>query len=145
MLTEEGSGARLIERAKTFQEESNPFLPSSETNPFFGASSSENVSSSVQPSDRGNDWVDLLTGEGTFSDHIAQSVTGCDVDKGGDLLDFLDQAVVEYNGAEVGSKFPSTNDGRTSESGSQQYINCLRSLAGSQMVCYCLCSFLSKN
>ena len=102
------------------------------------------MSPSVQPSACANDWVDLLTGEGSFSDHIAQPVTGHDVDKGGDLLDFLDQAVVEYNGGEVGCKLSSTHDGRTLESNSQQYINCLKSLAGTQMVCYYLCHFLSK-
>lgn len=136
MLTNEGPGARVIELAKTFQEESNPFLSSSDANPFSGASSSANVSATVQPKDSGNDWVDLLTGEGPCFDQTAQPAKGSVVDNGGDLLDFLDQAVVEYHGSEADNKLSSRHDGRTSENSSQLYINSLKSLAGTQLVCY---------
>ncbi|XP_024928266.3 probable phosphoinositide phosphatase SAC9 isoform X2 [Ziziphus jujuba] len=133
MLTNEGPGARVIELAKTFQEESNPFLSSSDANPFSGASSSANVSATVQPKDSGNDWVDLLTGEGPCFDQTAQPAKGSVVDNGGDLLDFLDQAVVEYHGSEADNKLSSRHDGRTSENSSQLYINSLKSLAGTQL------------
>lgn len=88
----------------------------------------------VQPSASGNNLVDLLTGEVMLSEHVAQPVIGNTEDKGGDLLDFLDQAIVEYHGAETDHKFPSSHDGRSSDSSSQKYINCLKSCAGPRLV-----------
>ncbi|KAF4352525.1 hypothetical protein G4B88_013355, partial [Cannabis sativa] len=136
ILTNEGPGAKLVEISKNFQEETNPFLAaSSETNPFSGASSHETVSTSVQPSASSNDWVDLLTGGESFSDHVAQPVTvNTTLDQGSDLLDFLDQAVVEYHGvAESDKKVLPSQDSKTSASSSEQYISCLKSLAGLQL------------
>ncbi|PON83295.1 SAC domain containing protein [Trema orientale] len=139
VLTNEGPGATLVEIAKSFQEEqsqsfqedTNPFLSGSEANPFFGASSLENVSASTQTSASGNDWVDLLTGVDSFSNNIAQPVTENIVDKGSEELDFLDHAVVEYHGgAASDKKLSSSQDRKTSGGGSQQYISCLKSLAG---------------
>lgn len=136
ILTNEGPGATLVEIAKSFQKETNPFLSSSDTNPFFGASSLENMSASVQTRASGNDWVDLLTGGDSFPVHIAQPVTENTLDKGSDLVGFLDQVVVECHvGAENDKKLSSSQDSKTSVSSSQQYISCLKSLAGPQLVC----------
>lgn len=88
----------------------------------------------VQPSASANNLVDLLTGEVILSEHIAQPLIGNAVDKGGDLLDFLDQAVVQYHGAETDHKLSSSHDVRSSDSSSQQYIDRLKSFSGPRMV-----------
>ncbi|CAL9028270.1 unnamed protein product [Prunus brigantina] len=133
VFTNEGPGATLPEHTKKIQNETNPFSSGLDTNPFSGASSNENVPPPVQPSASGNNLVDLLTGEVMLSEHVAQPVIGNTEDKGGDLLDFLDQAIVEYHGAETDHKFPSSHDGRSSDSSSQKYINCLKSCAGPRL------------
>ncbi|XP_004287153.1 PREDICTED: uncharacterized protein LOC101296222 [Fragaria vesca subsp. vesca] len=130
-FNKEGPGARLPEQAKIFQNETNSSLSRSNTNPFYGASS-KIVPPPVQPSASANNLVDLLTGE-IISEHFAQPVIGNAVDKQGDLLDFLDQAVVEYHGAQNDLKLSSSHDGRSSDSSSQQYIDRLKSLTGPRM------------
>ncbi|BFG40354.1 hypothetical protein CerSpe_266280 [Prunus speciosa] len=133
VFTNEGPGATLPEHTKKFQNETNPFSSGLDTNPFSSASSNENVPPPMQPSASGNNLVDLLTGEVMLSEHVAQPVIGNTEDKGGDLLDFLDQAIVEYHGAETDHKFPSSHDGRSSDSSSRKYIDCLKSCAGPRM------------
>ncbi|KAK3204241.1 hypothetical protein Dsin_018287 [Dipteronia sinensis] len=134
VFTNEGPGARLIEIAKNIQVESNPFMSSSDTNPFTDASlSKENVSKSVQQGASADPWVDLLTGLGTFSDPDCEPVASNVVYEGDNLLDFLDQAVVEYHAPETDHKASPTQDGRPPDSGTHQYINCLKSLAGPHM------------
>lgn len=134
ILNNEGPGAALIDHTKSIQEDTNPFLSSSDTNPFNGASFHENVSTSVQSSSSGNSWVDLLTGGESFSDHVAQPVTENIVGQGSDLLDFLDQSVVEYHGGNESDKnLPSSRESSSSGSHSQQYINCLNSLVEPHM------------
>lgn len=134
IFNNEGPGATLIDLTKSVKEETNPFLSGSDTNPFNGSSFHENASASVQSSSSGNNWPDLLTGGERLPDHIAQPVTENIVGQGSDLLDFLDQAVVEYHGgAENDKNLSSSGDCRSSVSSSQQYINCLKSLAGPQM------------
>lgn len=136
ILTNEGPGATLVEIAKSSQNETNPFLSGSDNTPFSGASPLENVSASVQTSAPSKDWVDLLTGVDDFSNHTTQPVTENTVNKGSDLLDFLDQAVVEYHGgAESDKKLSSSQDSKTSVGSSQQYISRLKSLAGPMLVC----------
>ncbi|XP_050383485.1 probable phosphoinositide phosphatase SAC9 [Argentina anserina] len=132
VFNKEGPGARLPEQAKTFQNETKPSFSRSYTNPFSGASSID-VPPPVQTSASANNLVDLLTGEIIHSEHIAQPVIGNDTDNGGDLLDFLDQAVVEYHGAQNDHKLSSSHDGRASDSRSQQYINQLKLIAGPRM------------
>ena len=94
----------------------------------------------MQTSVSANNLVDLLTGEIILSEQIAQPVVGNDTDKGGDLLDFLDQAVVEYHGAQNDREVSSSHNGGSSDSSSQQYIDRLKLLAGPRMVWF---SFLS--
>ncbi|TQD80193.1 hypothetical protein C1H46_034247 [Malus baccata] len=130
VFTNEGPGARLPEHAKNLQNENIHFSSGSKTNPFSGASFTENVLPPVQPSASANNLVDLLTGEMVLSEHIAAPVIGNVEDKGGDLLDFLDQAIVEYHDAETDHK---SHDGKPSDSSSQQYIDCLKSVAGPHM------------
>ncbi|XVE80883.1 hypothetical protein DITRI_Ditri15bG0016800 [Diplodiscus trichospermus] len=129
----EGNGARLTELAKKFKKETNSFLSGSDTNPFSGTSlSSEAVSTSARQGSA-NDLVDLLTGGDVFSESISQPVAENVAYEGGDFLDFLDQAVVEYHGPETDHRSSTSQDGRRHESGTQKYINCLKSLAGPNM------------
>lgn len=137
ILTNEGPGTKLIELAKSIQMEINPFLSRSNTRPFDGTSANVSVSEPVQSSSSSNNWLDLLTGEDGFSNHIDQPVTERIVDQGSEFLDFLDQAAVEYQGAAKSEiSFSSSVETGTQGSSSQQYINCLKSLVGPQMVYY---------
>ncbi|KAJ4723770.1 Phosphoinositide phosphatase [Melia azedarach] len=132
VFNNEGPGARLIDLAKKSQKETDSFLSNSAANPFADTSlSNENASTSVQQSGTADPW-DLLTGGDTFSHPLAEPVTRNVVHEGDDLLDFLDQSIVEYRGVETG-KSSSTQDGKSPDSGAQQYINCLKSLAGPRM------------
>ncbi|KAH9726932.1 putative phosphoinositide phosphatase SAC9 [Citrus sinensis] len=151
VFNNEGPGARLIELGKKFQKETDPFLSNSVTKtvPF----SNENVSTSMQTEAASNHWVDLLSGGDTFSDPLSEpfsnplsepfsdplsepfsdplseSVTRNVASGGADLLDFLDRPIVEDHGVETYKRF-STQDGCSLASGAQQYISCLKSLAG---------------
>lgn len=146
VFTNEGHGKRLIELAKNSQKEINPFLSSSDSNPFLGTSSNENMPPLVQQSASANLWVDLLTGEDTFSDPILQPVRRNTVNEGSDVLDFLDQAVVEFHGAQDDHIHSSSQDLQPSDSSSQQYLTCLTSLAGPSVVrCYLLHVALSHH
>lgn len=106
-------------------------------NPFVDASpSNEKLSTSVQQNALANPWADLLTGGDTFCDPVFELVTRNVLHEGNDLLDFLDQAVVEHHGAETDHNSSSKQGERHQDSGTHQYINCLKSLAGSHMVSY---------
>ncbi|KAJ7980630.1 Phosphoinositide phosphatase [Quillaja saponaria] len=131
IFNNEVPGARLIELVKKFRNETNPFLSSSDTNPFFKPSSKESILPPIPQSNSSDLLVDFLTGEGPHPQSIPQPIT--EVQSGSDLLDFLDQAVVEYRGAESEHKISTSGDGRPAENSSQQYLNCLKSLAGSNM------------
>lgn len=105
-----------------------------ESNPFSGSClSNDNVLPSDERGISGNHFVDFLTGGDTFSEPpshpLAENVTY----DGDDLLDFLDQAVVEYHGAENDGKiFPEAE--KTLANGNQQYISHLKYLAGADLV-----------
>lgn len=133
VFANEGHGARLTELAKKFLKETNPFLSASDTNPFSGTSLSNEVLSTSVKQGSANDLVDLLTGGDVFSESVSQPVTENVAYEGGDSLDFLDHAVVEYHGPQTDHKSSTSQDGRHQESGTQKYINCLKSLAGPRM------------
>ncbi|XVE84406.1 hypothetical protein DITRI_Ditri17bG0009900 [Diplodiscus trichospermus] len=135
VFANEGHGAKLTELAKKFHKETNPFLSGSKTDPFSDSSLSDEALSTSAKKGSANDWVDLLTGAGgdVFSESVSQPVTENAAYKGGDLLDFLDQAVVDYHDPEADHKSSTSQDGRPQESGSQKYINCLKSLLGPHM------------
>ncbi|KAJ0092940.1 hypothetical protein Patl1_26812 [Pistacia atlantica] len=134
VFSQEGPGAGILELAKKIQKQPNSLLSSSDTNPYVDTSlSNEKVSTSVQQNASANPWADLLTGGDTFSDPAYEPVTRNVEHEGNDLLDFLDQAVVEYHGTETDHKAPSKQGERPPDRGAQQYINCLKSLAGSHM------------
>lgn len=136
VFSNEGPGARINELTKKFQKEANPFSHSSDANPFSVTSlSSEIVSPSVKQSSSTN-WLDLLTGEDMFSEPVSQSATQNNVHEGSDFLNFLDEAVIDNRGTETDHKFSSSKDVRPPDSSAQKYINCLKSLAGPQMVWY---------
>ena len=155
VFSNEGPGARITELAKKIHEESNLFLSSTETNPFSSTSLSNDITQSNQKSESTN-WLDLLTGDDTFSDPLSQPVMQYDVHEGSgnifshplsqqvtpnnlheenDLLGFLDQAVTEHHCTVANDKLSSQ------DSSAQKYINCLKLFAGPQMVCcgYCVC------
>lgn len=133
VFSKEGHGARLYELAQKSQKETNPFLFALDTNPFAAASlSNETLPQTVQ-TDASANWLDLLTGESKPSESISQPEGGNVTYGGGDLLAFLDDTITGNEGAEADNIFSSSKDGRTSDSGAQQYINCLKSLVGPNM------------
>uniref|UniRef100_A0A5B7B4H6 Putative phosphoinositide phosphatase SAC9 n=1 Tax=Davidia involucrata TaxID=16924 RepID=A0A5B7B4H6_DAVIN len=131
IFTHEGLGARLCEYVNNGQKETNPF--GVDTNPFTAALSNEKISPQVQPDASTSLWVDLLTGGDTLSDSISQPVMGNVMHEGGDLLDFLDDAAFQHQTGGTDSKITSSQDGRPSDNGDQQYINCFKFLAGPHM------------
>ncbi|KAL0413977.1 UNVERIFIED_CONTAM: putative phosphoinositide phosphatase SAC9 [Sesamum radiatum] len=73
--------------------------------------------------------LDLLTGELRFSDSISQPATEAVVNKGNDLLDFLDDAITQpVSDGSDHSKIVSSQG--HSDNGSQQYITSFKLLAG---------------
>ncbi|KAK7252087.1 hypothetical protein RIF29_35801 [Crotalaria pallida] len=131
VFTNEGPGSRLIEHVQKFQEELNPFLSGSEMPPF-NPSSKENVTPPVQDGSSADLLIDLLSGEDPLPHPLAQPVTESVVYNESDPLDFLDQAV-EYPNGKSDSKV-SSEDARISDTGSDQYLKCLKSLAGPSLL-----------
>ncbi|OIV93216.1 hypothetical protein TanjilG_27395 [Lupinus angustifolius] len=127
VFTNEGTGSRLIEHAKKFQEELNPFLSGSDINPF-NPSCTENVLPLVQEDSSADLLIDLLSGEDPLPHPLAQPVIENVVYNEGDPLDFLDQAV-EYHSAKSDSKI-SSEGARNSDTSAEQYLKCLKSLTG---------------
>lgn len=132
VFTNERSGARLTERAKGSKRETKSSSSGSDINPFIAASFlNETGSSSVQQRASTNNLVDLLTGENIHSESVPQPIEASVPYDGGDPLDFLDQAVVQYHNAETDHRSFSPQDGKHTDSSSQQYTNCLKYLTGS--------------
>lgn len=138
MFTCERTGGRLAELARKPDEDEIPFSSCSDLNPFAAKSSqTETVSTPVQQKDPfPSNLIDLLTGEDSSSDPFPQPVMECAASGDNDMLDFLDQAVVEYRGSETVPTGSVPQDKRPKESGGHLYLNCLKSLAGPNMVCY---------
>ncbi|GAV86822.1 WW domain-containing protein/Syja_N domain-containing protein, partial [Cephalotus follicularis] len=134
VFTNEVHGARLTELSKRFHKETNAILSSPDTNPFFGTSlPNKSLSASGQQGGPANNLVDLLSGEDIFSESASQPVMNNVVYNGSESLDFLDQAVVNYRGADTDHKSASSHDERSPDTSAQKYINCLKSLAGPHM------------
>lgn len=132
MFNNEGPGTRLIEHVKKFQEELNPFSSGSDINPL-NSSSTENVSPPDQRGTSADLLIDLLSGNDPLPHPLAQPATESFVHKESDPLDFLDQNV-EY-GAQSDCKV-SSEDATHSDASTEQYLKCLKSLAGPTLVCY---------
>ncbi|OVA07817.1 WW domain [Macleaya cordata] len=140
IFTKEGPGEKFSELLNKHQGEKNPFLCSSDTNPFVGTSlSNDNVLPSAQPTTPVSLTFDFLTGDFGVSDTISQQQipysTGTVSSGGGDALDFLDNAIIEYKGSEEDSKVSSLLQGErpTDNSGIQHYLNCVKALIGPHM------------
>ncbi|KAL0866200.1 hypothetical protein Bca101_045318 [Brassica carinata] len=135
MFTCERTGGRLSEIARKTKEDDIPFSSCSDSNPFAAKSlQTETVSKPVQQKDPfPSNLLDLLTGEVSSSDPFPEPAVKCIASGSNDMLDFLDQAVVEYNGSETvhGVSFP--QDKSPKESGSHLYLNCLKSVVGPNM------------
>lgn len=116
IFTSKGHGAGLRERAKNFQNQTNTILSGPNASDLGGASlSSENVQPKALPNSSSNDWLDLLTGDGT------------------DLNPFANPVKEHYDDQAVSESCPSLGVD-PSDNGTKQYINCLKSLTGPQMV-----------
>ncbi|KAK4800521.1 hypothetical protein SAY86_021008 [Trapa natans] len=131
-FTGEGPGAKLFELCKKIPKENNLILSSSDSNPFAGSLSNDVDSALNGPDASGSHFVDLLSGDYSISEPISQPVAVHTTHEASNLLDFLDQAIVENNGVEGDQKSP-LEYSRSSEQGNQQYIKCLKSLAGADL------------
>lgn len=99
----------------------------------FNPSSAEIVSPPDQRGTSADLLVDLLSGDDPLPHPLAQPVTENFVSKESDPLDFLDQSV-EYS-AQSDCKI-SPEDARFSDTSAEQYLKCLKSLTGPNLVCY---------
>ncbi|KAF3523617.1 hypothetical protein F2Q69_00049533 [Brassica cretica] len=135
MFTSDRTGGRLAEIARITKEDELHFSSCSDMNPFAAKSlQTETVSTPVQQKDPfPSNLLDLLTGEVSSSDPFPQPAVESIASGGNDMLDFLDQAVVEYSGSETapGVSFPQDKSPR--ESASHLYLNCLKSVVGPNM------------
>ena len=100
----------------------------------FNPSSTDNVSPPVQGGNSADLLIDLVSEEDPLAHPLAQPVTENVVDKESDPLDFLDQAV-EYHSAKSDCQI-SSKETTYSDSSAEQYLKCLKSLAGPSLVCY---------
>lgn len=133
IFTNEGHGARLREQAKKCQKQINPLSSSLASLPGGASWSSGNVQPPTLSNSSSDNWLDLLTGDGTRSDTIPLPVVE-NVDNGrGDPLSFLDNPVNEYQDDEIHCQSSPSLEVKPSDNGAKQYINCLKSLAGPQM------------
>ncbi|KAG5010707.1 hypothetical protein JHK87_019222 [Glycine soja] len=127
VFTSEVPGTRLVEHVKKFEEELNPFVSDSDTNPF-NSSSSEKASPPKQGGTSADLFIDLLSGEDPLPHPLAQPVTENIVYQENDPLDFLDLSV-ENHSAKINGKV-SSEDARHADSSAEQYLKCLKTLAG---------------
>ena len=79
-------------------------------------------------------FIDLLSGEDPLSHPLAQPVTENVVYQESDPLDFLDLSVESHSAKSDGKV--SSEDARHAESSAEQYLKCLKTLAGPSLVCY---------
>ncbi|XP_059655366.1 probable phosphoinositide phosphatase SAC9 [Cornus florida] len=134
VFSQEGIGAKLCEHANNLRTETtNPFLSGADANPFGASLSDEKVLPQVHPDASTNPWIDLLTGGDTLPETILQPEIGNVASEGGNLLDFLDDAIVQQLNGGTDSNISSSQDEKPSDNGVQQYINCLKFLAGPHM------------
>lgn len=124
VYTNEGPGTRLVENVKKFQEEPNPFLSGSDMNPF-NPSSTEKVSPPKQGGTSADLLMDLLSGDGPLAHPLAQPVTENVAYQESDPLDFLDLSVENHSDGKVSSE-----DARHSDGTAEQYLKCLKTVAG---------------
>ncbi|XP_050236082.1 probable phosphoinositide phosphatase SAC9 isoform X2 [Mercurialis annua] len=128
----EGSGSRIVELSKKCLKETNPFLSSMDSNPFSGTSSSAETAAPQMQQRASSDWLDLLTGGDAVSEPISHPLAQNSVQDGSDLLDFLDNAVVEFHGAPTDKQSSLSQEAKPADS-ARKYINCLKALAGPKM------------
>ncbi|XP_019056722.1 PREDICTED: probable phosphoinositide phosphatase SAC9 isoform X2 [Tarenaya hassleriana] len=130
-----GTEGRLAQLARKTNEDKNPISSCSDSNPFAATSlQTEALSTPIQQQNPfPSDLVDLLTGEIISPDPISQPMVEHVARQDSDLLDFLDQAVVEYHGSETVPSGSSPQGQRPNDSNAQLYLNCLKSLAGPNM------------
>ncbi|KAF9593505.1 hypothetical protein IFM89_023998 [Coptis chinensis] len=133
IFTREGPGLKFSAIRNKTLKETNPFHLGPDNNPFVSASvSHENALSLAPPSAPGNLAVDLLTGDFGSSEPIFHSEMPLSIGNagsgGGDLLDFLDDAVVDHKGLDADSEASPQDRNLPNDSGVQHYINCFKAL-----------------
>ncbi|WCJ21885.1 hypothetical protein M5689_004000, partial [Euphorbia peplus] len=127
-----GPGARIAELAKQDVVESSLHLSSTDKNPFSSTSlPDENLTAPIQQS-ASAEWLDLLTGGDEISEAVSHPLSQNNFQEGSDILDFLDQAVTEDHGSEAIHKLSPSQDIKSSDSGSEKYISCLKTLVEQQ-------------
>lgn len=132
IFNNEGYGARLRELAKKRHKQLGNFLCSSHASPLSNSSlSSENVQPQTLLNSSSNNWLDLLTGDGTPSDPMSLPVVEKADNGPGDS--FSDNPFSEHSGNDASPRSSPSPDMKLSDNGGKQYINCLKSLAGPQM------------
>nr|GMD99831.1 probable phosphoinositide phosphatase SAC9 isoform X1 [Ipomoea batatas] len=127
----EGPGLRISDDPNP-REETNPFMSGLETNPFAANLSNDKVVPTTVADTSTNLWVDLLTGESQVPDSNPMPAGGTVLHEGGDLLDFLDDAVTQpQHGGNDGSKVISLEGQATNCT--RLYTDCLKQLEGHNM------------
>lgn len=113
--------------------DANPFLYSTETNPFSTDLCNEKMSPPSEPYNSGNLSVDLLSGGDGFLDSISPPVMRDDVHERGDLLDFLDDFVQQP--VQSDSNRIHVQEGGIRDDDAHKYLHSYRLLAGQKLVC----------
>lgn len=131
ILNREGPGASLCEGTQKNSGDANPFLYSTETNPFSTDLCNAKMSPPLQPYNSGNLSIDLLSGGDGFLESISPPVMRDDVHERGDLLDFLDDFVQQP--VQSDSKSIRIQEGSIRDDGAHQYLHSYRLLAGQQL------------
>ncbi|XP_074320101.1 putative phosphoinositide phosphatase SAC9 [Silene latifolia] len=133
IFTNQGHGGRLSEKAKKFQKQTKTLFSGHSRTSGDVSVSSVNVQPTVHNS-LSNNWLDLLTGDGTHSDPITQPVIEKLDSDNKDILSFLDNPLSESYDNKDGSQSPSSLGGQSSQNGAKHYIDWLKSLTGAQMI-----------
>ncbi|KAH9602590.1 hypothetical protein KSS87_021997, partial [Heliosperma pusillum] len=126
----QGLGASLREKAKQCQKQIKTIVSGNS-----GLVSCENVQSTVQSvhDSSSNNWLDLLTGEMTPSDPIAQPVVEKLDNESKDLLSFVDNPTSEHYDEKDARHSSASLDVKPSH-GANHYIECLKSLTSSNKI-----------
>lgn len=106
----------------------------SDTNPL-NPSYTEKVSPLKQGGSSADLLVDLLSGEDLLPHPLAQPVTKNVVYNESDPLDFLDLSVENHSAKSDADAKVSSEDATHSDSSAEQYLKCLKTLAGPNLVC----------
>lgn len=133
VFNNEDYGARLREQAKKSQKQINTFSSSSHTSSLGSSTlSNENVQLPTLANSSSDNWLDLLTGDGTHKDPAPPVVEKVDNGRR-DVLSSSVNPFSEHSSNEAHPRPSPSLDVKHSDNRANQYINCLKSLTGPQM------------